>query len=471
MKIVLHGFGTFPIVFYHMIVYARKAYPNVEWAIILTTDHHEYLFLDLLGRENVAVLPQSCGGDFGELSSLDYPRNLFGDIEAEKQTLKNRRGEDQCRLALAIYNGALAFMKSWCPNVALVAQVEGFDGKAFLAAAEVVGAALVVPTGCRNIGGTYFSLDDQESLPPYADASALGCRKMAEHFVESYRASPSPALAPVRFIDDELLERFRQPLLHRATKAIWRWISQGRRLELVHIRVSVQNNIPFFRDMIWMIRRAVNQHYCDIRTMEQLPLKFIYYPLQYSPESSINTPAPYFVDQLRAIDAIRFSMPSDYRLVIKEHPSCISVRSSDLIKRLQRTAGVMVVHYCFPSIELVQRAALTISVTGTATLEALFLGKPAITLGKCISANLLGGPSAIDELPKRIGESLEGKISNEAVIDAIAKLFSVRNECIFAAPDLAGEPVLRRRNIKLLTDGLMAHCRKLAELSLKSDKQ
>lgn len=464
MKVVLHGFGTFPIVFYHIVEYARRAYPDVEWAIILTTAHHESLFVELLGRANVVVLPQDCTTAPAEWSGVEYPRNLFRDIEAEKQTLKHRPGEDQCLIALSIYRGALAFMESWRPDAALVSQVEGFDGKAFIAAAEAVGATVVVPTDCRNIGGTYFATDDQESLPPYADASAPDCRALAERFVSSYRASPSSAHSPICVDGDELLERFRTPLPRRAVEALRRWIAQGRRIEPVHIRVSVQNNLPFLRNAIWALRRWGNQRHCDIGSLEELPGRFIYYPLQYSPESSINTPAPYFVDQLRAIDAIRFSMPSGYRLVVKEHPACIVVRSSELVKRLRRTAGVIVAHYRLPSSELIKRACVTVSVTGTATLEALFLGRQAIALGNCLSANLLDGSCTIEALPKRISAALANRIADDRIIDALAKLYSVRRKCTFSSPDLPGEPVLRRLNIQAFTDGLMEHCRKMAIL-------
>ena len=55
------------------------------------------------------------------------------------------------------------------------------------------------------------------------------------------------------------------------------------------------------------------------RRSRALPKRFIYYPLQVTPEASINTPAPYYVDQMRAIDALRLAMPPDCALVVKEH--------------------------------------------------------------------------------------------------------------------------------------------------------
>jgi hypothetical protein len=216
--------------------------------------------------------------------------------------------------------------------------------------------------------------------------------------------------------------------------------------------------MPILRDNIWKIRRRINEANCDIYSLDELPNKFIFYPLQYTPESSINTPAPYFVDQLRAIDAIRFAMPSDYKLVVKEHPACILLREGGFLRRLQHTSGVVVAHYGLSSLELVRRSALTISVTGTATLEAMLLGRRAITLGGTLVSAMLGGSCSVGDLEQRISLELERHISDADVVKAIAKLFSVRHEVAFGSPGAPTEPVLRSGNITRLAHAFIEHC-------------
>jgi hypothetical protein len=203
-----------------------------------------------------------------------------------------------------------------------------------------------------------------------------------------------------------------------------------------------------------------------LRSLDELPGKFIFYPLQYTPESSINTPAPYFVDQLRAIDAIRFAMPSDCRLVVKEHPACIQVRSSGLVKRLRQRAGVLVAHYAMNSIEIVKRADLTISVTGTATLEALLLGKQALTLGGSLASGFLGGICGLDNLQAEIERRLGGVIDDEEIVNALAMLFSVRHEVNFGSPGCPGEPVLRKTNVERFLRAFRDHCEKCGDGSM-----
>src|SRR5262249_19659729 len=155
----------------------------------------------------------------------------------------------------------------------------------------------------------------------------------------------------------------------------------------------------------------------------QLPSRFVYYPLQMTPESSINTPAPYFVDQTRAIDAIRFAMPNDHMLVVKEHPAAIatSTRPRSFMQALRRRAGVTVVDYRTDGGTLIDRAALTVSVTGTSTLEAFLLGRPALTLGPSLIATYIGGVAPLGSLPTRISDAIGSRPDDDAIVHAIAE--------------------------------------------------
>lgn len=462
MRVVLHGFGSFPIVFWHMIQHARTIDTPIEWAIILTTDHHRELFVKLLGEKKVVVLNQ--GGDraFSASGDLIYPGMLYRDIEAEKRTFKYASSGKQYARAMTLYRQVRDFMHGFEPTHALVSQVEGFDGKVFIAAAREYGAEVVVPTSCRNLGGIFFSPDDVESLPVYANGSEEDDRVSAQAFIENFRHAPKPARWNPDVSGDKILDAFVPPLPVRAMMAARRWLATSGGFQWDYLRASFLNNLPFLRNGIWAVRRLANERYCDIRSIEQLPRKFIFYPLQYTPESSINTPAPYFLDQFRAIDAIRFSMPSDCVLVVKEHPACILLREGGFVRRLQKTSGVVVAHHALSSLDLVRRAGLTISVTGTATLEALVLGKRAITLGGSLVSDLLGGVCALSDLKTRIHEEFGKKISDESVISAVATLLNARYEVSFGSPGTPGEPVLRRNNVEQFFEAFADHCRRTA---------
>jgi hypothetical protein len=459
MKVVLHGFGSFPIVFWHMIQYARSIDASIEWAIILTTDHHRDLFVSLLGPDRVAVLDQYSEKSFHGISELVYPGSLYRDLEADKRAYKYAPAAQQQVRAMSLYLQVRDFMRRFEPTHALVSQVEGFDGKVFIATARERGIEVVVPTSCRNLGGIFFSPNDVETLPVYADHSNEHDRLSARVFVDSFRKNPKPARWNPEVSNDELLDSFVSPFRTRTLAAARRWLITPGGFQWDYLRASLLNNLPFIRDQIWNFRRRLNEDLCDIRSLDKLPRRFIFYPLQYTPESSINTPAAYFLDQFRAIDAIRYAMPSDCLLVVKEHPACILLRGGTFVKQLQHTSGVLVAHYGLSSLDLLKRAALTISVTGTATLEALLLGRPAIALGGTLVSEMLGGVCSLGDLEYRIACNIDRNIQDAEVIKAIATIFNVRHEVAFGSPGVPGEPVLRRGNIERLTQAFFKHCR------------
>ncbi|BBL57693.1 capsular polysaccharide export protein, LipB/KpsS family [Methylomonas koyamae] len=459
MRVILHGFGSFPILFYHVIEYAKRRYPEVEWAIILSSPHHEALMVSLLGRDNVFVLNANDGSCSAEEKDWLYPGSLHRDIDSEKRNFKFARSHIQLQRAMNLYRGARRFMARFNPSHALVSQVEGLDGKVFLACAKQMGIPVVVPTHCRNLGGIFFSPDDCESLPPYANAADSAARQAAASFLREFRQAPKAPAVGQGLAEDRILSGFQKPFLQRVGAALQRRFDASEAFEWDYLRAAFLNNLPWLRDAIWNLRRWKNQRLCDITGLEQLPDKFVFYPLQYSPESSINTPAPYFVDQMRAIDAIRHALPSDVVLLIKEHPACILLRSGSFVRELLHKSGVVVAHYALPSAEIVKRAHITISVTGTATFEAYMLGRPSVTLGNAFFSEALGGVCKLHDLRAKIAQQLDSKIDDADIIDFLARVFSVRKQIVFGSPGMAGEPVLRERNVAAFAEGFMQHCR------------
>jgi hypothetical protein len=184
------------------------------------------------------------------------------------------------------------------------------------------------------------------------------------------------------------------------------------------IRVSVMVNFALLRTSVRGARARLNTRQFDISNVGSLPERFVFYPLQYTPESSINVPAPYFVDQMRVVDALRFAMPSDCMLVIKEHPACLEMRPPKFMRQLRSRPGLLVAKCSIPSIELVRRAAATITVTGTAALEAFLLGRPALTLGTAVPTWVLDGATDLRnlraEIRRAIDQAAERRIGDRA---------------------------------------------------------
>jgi hypothetical protein len=183
--------------------------------------------------------------------------------------------------------------------------------------------------------------------------------------------------------------------------------------------------------------------------------------MQVTPEASINTPAPYYVDQMRAIDALRLAMPPDCALVVKEHPAGIRFRSVDLIRRIRKLPGLLVAKYTMDTREIIRRSSLTCAVTGTAVLEAFFLGRPGFAFGPGLSRWAMGCAGTTRSLRDEIAARIDVPIPDQTVVERVATLLSVRYPFIFLSPFYPGEPVLRRGNMRRMYEALLDHLMRL----------
>ena len=134
------------------------------------------------------------------------------------------------------------------------------------------------------------------------------------------------------------------------------------------------------------------------------------------------------------------------------------VRPRAFMDRLRSLAGTMIADYRLKGVDIVRRANLTISVTGTATYEAFLLGRPALALGRGLAANCLGGVAPIGKLTKLIRERLDNPLSDAWVVERVAELLSVRYDFYpYASVGYPGEPTLRAGNIARMLDAIIDH--------------
>ncbi|HTI86986.1 MAG TPA: hypothetical protein VL966_10310 [Alphaproteobacteria bacterium] len=460
MKILLHAFGTFAITMRHLVEEMRAIAPDIEWAVVLPTGHQRHVFRDVIPDRDILCLedvqPRRTDRN-PDLSQLrGYWGNVFLDVETEKRTFKHLPASEQLGRAVDIYRAYKDFAVATGATHILISQIEHYEGKMLVAVGHELGLEVMVPVPARTLGGTFYASDAVETLPPQRRATPKLVER-ATAFVRQYRETGAAAAPLPKHYDpsDEVLPNFRQPLAVRTLRYVARTLRHPETFERDHLRASLLNNLPRLRDTIWAIRARIAAKEYDVDDFNALPKRFVYYPLQTTPESSINTPAPYFVDQLRAIDAIRFAMPNDCLLVVKEHPSSIITRPVGFVRALRRRAGVVVAHYRMSSRDLVMRAACTLSVTGTATLEAFLLGRPSLVLGPSLIASYLGGVCPIDQLRPRLVASMSRPPTDDEVITAAAEILSVSRDFTFVAPGYHGEPALRRRNIRIMSRALL----------------
>jgi len=108
---------------------------------------------------------------------------------------------------------------------------------------------------------------------------------------------------------------------------------------------------------------------------------FAFYPLSFEPEMFLLLYAPFATDQLYLIKQLARSLPLYYKLYVKEHPSMVGYRTRKFYRELKKIPNVKLIHPKTISFDLMRRAKLVATVTGTAGWEALFFKKPVITFG------------------------------------------------------------------------------------------
>lgn len=117
----------------------------------------------------------------------------------------------------------------------------------------------------------------------------------------------------------------------------------------------------------------------------QLPEKFLYFPLNFQPERTTDPEAGIYADLLLTIRALVGQLPKDCYVVVKEHPRQFDGKDIDLRKIHARNAFYYTALATFPQVriasllidssELIDRAIGCVVTTGSVGYEAAVQGK------------------------------------------------------------------------------------------------
>ena len=464
-KIAFYDFGSTAIMHRHVIDMARSERAPVSFCAIQPNPYYRAIMREVLDPADIldvfSDLPRKrTNGDPSILVS--YQGSFVEDLGALKRTWRrDRPGNWWFTHGMAVYQLYKKFLASCHATHLFMPTIETPEAKIAVAVARELGLGVIVPTDMRNVGGGYFARDCVETPPFYARATTE-TRAQAAQFIRDFRKSPVPARRLPEITsndrDNEVIERHLPSVWKRALRFALAALERPDLFEPVFIRLSLMRNFTWIREPIRSQRALRNAAQYDIDEITELPKRFIYYPLHFTPEAAINTPAPFYVDQMRVIDALRQAMPNGCVLVVKEHPVCLPIRRPGFLRKLRRLPGVVVAKVTMPSLELVKRAAVTATVTGTAALEAFLLGRPAILLGPSLPSWLIGPhPPETKNLCAAIAGAIDNPPVDEFIIERLAQLLSVRYPFTYGSVHEPGEPVLRRGNMRRMWEALKDH--------------
>lgn len=142
---------------------------------------------------------------------------------------------------------------------------------------------------------------------------------------------------------------------------------------------------------------------------------YVYFPLHFEPELSLMLWAPYYTDQINVIFNIAQSLPINFKLYIKEHPAMLTSRDREFYKKLKSIPNVRLIRPGLDSIDIIKRAKIVMTVTGTAAWEAVLLKVPTIIFGATYF-DILSGVKRCkipEDLPNLVNECLHYDGQNE----------------------------------------------------------
>lgn len=131
--------------------------------------------------------------------------------------------------------------------------------------------------------------------------------------------------------------------------------------------------------------KSINAALASCQTQVDLGRRYVYVPLHVQPELSTAPLAGAFVDQINLIRLLAECLPDDVAIYVKEHPAQGAISRNP--EEYYEIADIPRVSLCETGVStfaLIRNALAVATCTGTAGIEALFQGKPALFFGECV---------------------------------------------------------------------------------------
>lgn len=302
---------------------------------------------------------------------------------------QNVPDEEIIDFVMAVYKYIKVFFDEFNPDIIIAPNHVSLPHIMFNLFARKRGVRMFAVTSSKVQGYNIFTYDYYESEGAFHDrVDALNASRAktenlerAKEYIREFRDTFKQPDSIKNLLEKKpLIKRIRHELSPYRKIYDWYTKKQINFLESTGITIDYRPPSIILRD-----------HYCEKKykkfmdNFDYYPFekikKFVYFPLQFQPEASIDVLSPYFSNQIETARQIAMSLPDDYVLVAKEHPAMVGKRPPSYIEKIARTPNVKFIDYRISSEEVLKRTDLVVAPIGTAFTEAAFLGKPVIQLG------------------------------------------------------------------------------------------
>jgi hypothetical protein len=186
--------------------------------------------------------------------------------------------------------------------------------------------------------------------------------------------------------------------------------------------------------------------------------KFFFFPLHFPRESQLTVRAPHCLKQEAIVDMVARSLPSGYKLYVKEHPNHIGEVPLGAIRQISKMKDVVLLHPQTHSHRLIQDSSGVVVINSTVGFESILYQKPVIVLGRPFYSRLGLTIDVPDYfyLPDALREALrQEEIPYEKVV---AFVHSMLEESY-----AGGYGDFSRQNIKLVADSVLTYREKILQ--------
>lgn len=171
----------------------------------------------------------------------------------------------------------------------------------------------------------------------------------------------------------------------------WRWQHIGKQILSNNFGYSFKlDRIDQLTELFFAFRRWKNSKFYKKVGLnsENLPSRFVYYPLHQEPEVSTLVLGNEFVNQLETIEKLakKFSK-LNLPLVVKDHPAAFGLNRLKRLKAINEIDNVYFASLLIDSLDIIKKAEAVITITGTSAFEARLLGNKSFVLNQCIFSN------------------------------------------------------------------------------------
>ena len=164
---------------------------------------------------------------------------------------------------------------------------------------------------------------------------------------------------------------------------------------------------------------------------------FVFLPLQHEPEAMLGMCNPVFDNQFETVKILARNLPSNYSLVVKNHPFKYFFRSKKYLNKFKNCPNIKVIDHKVPNELVYKKMKCLISFSGTSIFETAILKKPAIQIGNLKSMKYLPNIfyleklQEIDKIINKIESNFEKYINSDEYDEKLQYYISAAYETGF----------------------------------------